>query len=123
MKLNLSTIQSMIIRNSETLNFLLSVGNSLYTSSDFCNSGITYDKKFTLEHNLRSFSLHLALKIGLLRKSWKVWDVVSISQNCFHLFILPCLEECGPVWACAPDSHAKLLDMNFRARSLFYSYS
>ena len=59
-----------------------------------------FDSKFTFKQHLCSVSSSVALKIGLLRKLFKV---------------LPCLEYYSPVWCSAADSHLRLLDRNLNA--------
>ena len=70
------------------------------------------DRKFTLKQHIRTVSSTVSQKIGLLRKSSKIFGDLSIVKRCFSSFILPCLEYCAPVWSSAADSHLKLLDKN-----------
>ena len=76
-----------------------------------------FDSKFTFERHNRSISSSAAQKIGLLRKSFRifgdhaVWDH-DVLLRCFNSFILPSLKYCSPVWSSAADSHLKLLDKN-----------
>ena len=71
-----------------------------------------FDSKFTFELHLRSVSKLISQKLGLLRKSVKVFGDQSILRKCFNSFILPSFEYCSPVWSSAADSHLKLLDRN-----------
>ena len=62
-----------------------------------------------------SLSLFNEQKIGILRKSFKIFGEQEILKNCFNAFILPCFEYCAPVWSSATNSHLNLLDKNLRA--------
>ena len=119
MKLNSKKTQSMIISRSRTLNPNhpdLSIGNDLLVNCDsFKILGIMFDSKFTFEKHIRSISSLVAQKIGLLRKSYKIFGDHSVLKKCFNSFILPCLEYCSPVWSSAAPSYLKLLDRNVRA--------
>ena len=119
MKLNPRKTQSMIISRSRTLNpphpDLLIDNTSLTTCDSFKILGVIFDKKFTFEKHLRFVSSSVAQKIGLLRKSSKIFGDPSVLRKCFNSFILPCLEYCSPVWSAAADCHLKLLDKNLRA--------
>ena len=77
--------------------------------------GVTFDSKFTFERHIHSVSSSVAQKIGLLRKSFRIFGDHDVLLRCFNSFILPCLEYCSPVWSSAADSHLKLLDKNLRA--------
>ena len=119
MKLNPSKTQSMIVSRSRTLNpshpDLIINNVVLDTCSSFKILGVLFDSKFTFEQHLRSISSTVAQKIGLLRKSYKIFGDTSILKKCFNSFILPCLEYCAPAWSSAAASHLKLLDKNVRA--------
>ena len=62
--------------------------------------------------------LNLLKKIGLLRKSFRIFGNHDVLLKCFNSFILPCLEYCSPVWFSAADSQLKLLDRNLQACKL-----
>ena len=119
MKLNPNKTQSMIVSRSRTINpphpdlFIDNV--SLTTCSSFKILGVLLDSKFTFEKHIRSVSSSVAQKVGILRKSFKIFGDQRILLNCFNSFILPCLEYCSPVWSSAADCHLKLLDKNLRA--------
>ena len=49
-------------------------------------------------------------KLGILRKSWRVFHDRSLVGRCFLGFVLPVLEYCPAVWCSAADTHLKLLD-------------
>ena len=94
----------------------LLVGNTSLNSCEFFKIlGVTFDSKFTFERHIRSISSSVAQKIGLLRKSFRIFGDHDVLLRCFNSFILPCLEYCSPVWSSAADSHLKLLDKNLRA--------
>ena len=119
MKLNPSKTQSMIVSRSRTINPShpdLYINNVILdTCSSFKILGIMFDSKFTFEQHIRSISSSVAQKIGLLRKSFKIFGEPSVLKKCFNSFILPCLEYCAPAWSSAAASHLKLLDRNVRA--------
>ena len=73
-----------------------------------------FDSKFTFKRHIRSISSSVAQKIGLLRKSFRIFGD-HVLLRCFNSFILPCLEYCSPAWSSAADSHLKLLDTNLQA--------
>ena len=119
MKLNANKTQSMIVSRSKTVypnhrNFFI---NSvvLTTCGSFKILGVLFDSKFTFEQHIRSISSSVAHKIGLLRKSYKIFGDHSVLRKCFNSFILPCLEYCSPAWSSATASHLKLLDRNVRS--------
>ena len=87
----------------------------LTTSDSFKILGITFDSKFTFESHLRSVSSVIAQKLGLLRKSYKIFGDSCVLLKCFNSFILSCFEYCSPVWFSAADSHLKLFDRNLNA--------
>ena len=119
MKMNPSKTQSMIVSRSRTLQpqhpdlFIDNV--PLTTSDSFKILGVTFDSKFTFESHLRSVSSMIAQKLGLLRKSSKIFGDASVLVKCFNSFILSCFEYCSPVWFSAADSHLKLFDRNLNA--------
>ena len=73
-----------------------------------------FDSKFTFERHIRSTS-SVAQKMGLLRKSFRIFGDHDALLKCFNSFIFLCLEYCSPVWSSAADSHLKLLDRNLQA--------
>lgn len=119
MKLNPNKTQSMIVSRSRTVapqHPDLSIDNvSLNLYDSFKILGVILDSKFTFEKHIRSVSSSIAQKIGLLRKSFKIFGDQSILKKCFNSFILPCFEYCSPVWSSAADSHLNLLDRNLRS--------
>ena len=119
MKLNPNKTQSMIVSRSRTLvpnHPDLSIEDVVLNICDsFKILGILFDSKFTFEKHIRSVASSVAQKIGLLRKSFKIFGEPSILKKCFNSYILPCLEYCAPAWSSAANSHLKLLDKNVRS--------
>ena len=64
----------------------------------------------TFEKHLRSVSSAASQRLGILRKSWRVFHDRSLLGRCFRGFVLPVLEFCSAVWCSALDTHLKLLD-------------
>ena len=64
----------------------------------------------TFEKHLRSVSRAASQKLGILKKSWRVFHDRSLLGRCFWGFVLPVLEYCSAVWCSAADTHLKLLD-------------
>ena len=115
MKLNPNKTQSMIVSRSRTLypnhpDFIIN-NAVLNTCESFKILVVLFDSKFTFEQHVHSVSSSVAQKIGLLRKSYRIFGDISVLQKCFNSFILPCLEYCSP----AAPSHLKLLDRAVRA--------
>ena len=73
------------------------------------------DSKFTFERHIRPISSLVAQKIGLLRKSFRIFGDHDVLLKCYSSFIPPCLDYYSPVWSSAADSHFKLLDTNLQA--------
>ena len=49
-------------------------------------------------------------RLGILRKSWRVFHDRLLLGRCFRGFVLPVLENCSAVSCSAADTHHKLLD-------------
>ena len=64
----------------------------------------------TFEKHLRSVSTAASQRLGILRKSWRVFHDRSFLGRCFRGFVLPVLKHCSAVWCSAADTHLKLLD-------------
>ena len=64
----------------------------------------------TFEKHLRSVSRAASQKLGILRKSWRVFHDRSLLGRCFGGFVLPVLDYRSAVWCSAADAHLKLLD-------------
>ena len=62
----------------------------------------------TFEKHLRSVSKAASQRLGILRKSWRVFHDRSLLGRCFRGFVLPVLEHCSAFWCSAADTHLKL---------------
>ena len=82
----------------------------LKESDDLVILGVTFDSKMTFEKLLRSVSRVASQRLGILRKSWRVFHDRSHVGICFRGFVLPVLEYCSTVWCSAADTHLRLLD-------------
>ena len=85
-------------------------GTVLKESDDLVILGVTFDSKMTFKKHLRSVSRAASQRLGILRKSWRVFHDRSLLGRCFRGFVLPVLEYCSAVWCSAADTHLKLLD-------------
>ena len=72
--------------------------------------GVTFNSKLSFEKHLRLVSRAASQRLGILRKSWRVFHDRSLLERCFRGFVLPVLEYCSAVWCSAADTHLKLLD-------------
>ena len=103
----------MIVSRSRTMHPqsppLTNVGTVL-KESDLVMLGVTFDSKITFEKHLCSVSRAASHRLGILRKSWRVFRDRSLLRRCFGGFVLPVLEYCSAVWCSADDTHLKLLD-------------
>ena len=83
----------------------------LKESDDLDILGVTFDSKLTFEKHLRSVPRAASQRLGILRKSWRVFHDRLLIGKCFWGFVLPVLEYCSAVWCLAADTHLKLLDV------------
>ena len=67
-------------------------GTVLKESDDLFILGVTFDSKMTFEKHLRSVSRAASQRLGILRKSWRVFHDGSLLGRCFRGFVLPVLE-------------------------------
>ena len=79
-------------------------------SDDLVIFGVTFDSKMIFEKHLRSVSRAASQRLGILRKSWRVFRDRLLIGRCFRGFVLPVLEYCSAVWCLAADTHLKLMD-------------
>ena len=88
MKLNANKTQSMIVSRSRTVypnHRDLCINNVVLTTcGSFKILGVLFDSKFTFEQHVRSISSSVAQKIGLLRKSYKIFGDPSVLRKCFN---------------------------------------
>ena len=82
----------------------------LKESDDLVILVVTFHSKMTFEKQLRSVSRAASQRLGILRKSWRVFHDRSLLGRCFRRFVLQVLEYCSAVWCSAADTHHKLLD-------------
>ena len=71
---------------------------------------MTFDSKMTFEKHLRLVSRAASQRLGILRKSWRVFYDRSLLERYFPGFVLPILEYCSSVWYSATDTHLKRLN-------------
>ena len=79
-------------------------------SGDLVILGVTFDSKMTSVKHLRLVSRAASQRLGILRKSWRVFPDRSLLGRCFRGFVQPILEYCSAVWCSGADTHLKLLD-------------
>ena len=88
MKLNASKTKTMIVSRSDTMHPQsppLTIGESvLKESDDLVILGVTFDSKITFEKHLRSVSRAASKRLGILRKSWRVFYDRSLIWKCFR---------------------------------------
>ena len=85
-------------------------GTVLKESNALVILGVTFYSKMTFEKHLRSVSRAASQRLGILRKSLRVFHDRSLLGRCFRGFGLPVLEYCSAVWCSAADTLLKLLD-------------
>ena len=114
MKLNASKIKTMMVSRSRTMHPQsppLTIGGTvLKESDDLVILGVTFDSTMIFEKHLRYVSKAASQRLGILRKSWRVFHDRSLLGRCFGGFVLPVLEYCSAIWCSAADTHLKLLD-------------
>ena len=119
MKLNPNKSKEMIVSRSRTLfpehpNLL--INRVIINRADQLKLlGVTLDSKLTFEAHLRNMSVNISQKLGILRKSRKIYEDDSILRRCFFSFLLPHFEYCSAVWSSAADSHLRLLERAFNS--------
>ena len=96
MKLNASKTKTMIVSRSRTMHPQsppLTISTTvLKESNDLVVLGVTFDSMMTFEKHLRSVSRAASQRLGILRKSWRVFHDRSLFGRCFRGFVLPVLE-------------------------------
>ena len=96
MKLTASKTKTMIVSRSRTMHPqsppLTIDGTVLKVSYDLLKLGVTFDSKMTFEKHLRSVFRAASQRLGILRKSWRVFHDRSLLRRCFRGFVLPVLE-------------------------------
>ena len=64
-------------------------GTVLKESDDLVILRVTFDSKLTFENHLRLVSRAASQRLGILRKSWRVFHDRSLLERCFRGFVLP----------------------------------
>ena len=82
----------------------------LEESVDLHTLGVTFDSKMIFEKHPCSVSRAASQRLGLLKKSWRVFHDGLFPGRCFRGFVLPVLEHCSAVWCSAADTHRILLE-------------
>ena len=104
MKLSASKTKTMIVSRSRTMHRQsppLNVGSTVLKKSvDFDILGVTFDSNTTFEKHLCSVSRAAPQRLGILRKSWRVFNDRLLLGRCFRGFVLPVLEYDSAVWCC-----------------------
>ena len=76
----------------------LTIGGSVLKEfDDLVILGVTFDSKMTFEKHLRSVSRVTSQRLGIFRKSWRVFHDRSLLGRCFRGFALLVLEYCSVV--------------------------
>ena len=105
MKLNASKTKTMIVSRSRTMHpqqpSLTIDGTVLKESVDIDILGVTFDSKLTFEKHLSSVSRAASQRLGILRKSLRVFHDRLLIGRCFWGFVFPVLEYCSAVWCSA----------------------
>ena len=87
MKLNTSKTKTMIVSRSCTVHPQsppLTIGGTLLKESDdLVILGVTFDSKMTSEKHIHTVSRAASQRLGLLRKSWRVFRDRSLLGRCF----------------------------------------
>ena len=72
--------------------------------------GVTFDSKMTFEKHLRSVSTAATQKLGMLRKSWRVFHDRLLLGRCLQGFVLTVLEYCSAMWCSNADTNRKQMN-------------
>ena len=108
MKLNASKTKTIIVSRSLTMypqSPSLTIGGTVRKeSADSDILGVTFYSKMTFEKHLRSVSRATSQRLGILRRSWRVFRDRLVLGRCFRCFVLPALEYCSAVWCSAADA-------------------
>ena len=114
MKLNVSKTKTMIVFRSCTMHPqspILTIDSTVLKESvDLDILGVTFGSKLTFEKHLSLVSRAASQRLGILRKSWRVFHDRLLIVWCFGGFVLPVLEYFSAVWCLAANTHLKLLD-------------
>ena len=101
MKLNANKTKTMIVSRSSTMHPLsppLTIGGTvLKQSDDLVILGVTFDAMMTFD-DLRSVSRIASQKLGILRKSWRVFHDIRFLGDAVEVLSFPfwsTVEQCG----------------------------
>ena len=75
--------------------------------------GVTLGSKIIFDKHLRFVSSSASQRLGVLRKSLRVFNDRLLLGRCFRGFVLPVLEYCSAVWTVwcsAADTHLQPMD-------------
>ena len=90
MKLNASKTKTMTVSRSRTMHPQsppLTIGGTVQKESDdLVILGVTFDSKMTFEKHIRSVSRGDSQRLGILRKSWRVFHDRALLGRCFRVF-------------------------------------
>ena len=108
-KLIESKTKTMIVSRSRTMHPQSSPltidGTVLKDFDDYDMLGVTFDSKITLRRIFARFRDHLLnYRLGILRKSWRVFHDRLLLGRCFRGFALPVLEYCSALWCSTADT-------------------
>ena len=108
MKLNAIKTKTMIVSRSRAMHSLslpLTIGRTVLKESvDLVILRVTFEKY------RRSVSRVASRRLGILRKSWRVFHDISLLGRCFRGFVLIVLKHCSAVWYSAAETNIILLD-------------
>ena len=103
--MNGSKTKAMIVSRSRTMHpqsLQLTIGGTvLNESDDLVKFGVTFDSKMTFEKHLRSVCRAASQRLGILRKSWRVFHDRSLLGRCLRDFFLRVSEYCSAGWCSA----------------------
>ena len=86
------------MHNASTGTPLTIGGTVLKESDDLVILVVTFDSKMILERHLRVVSRAASQRLGILRKSWRVFHDTSVLERCYRGFVMPVLStvlQCG----------------------------
>ena len=76
--------------------------------------GVTLDCILLFDTHLRTIAASASQKIGILRRSWRIFQDCELLKKCAKCFVVRLLEFCSPVWMAAANCHLNLLDRVMR---------
>ena len=107
--LNESKTKTMIISRSRTMHPeshpLTIGGTALKKFNDLVILEVTFDSKMTFDKHLHSVSRAACQRLGILRKSRRVFHDKSHFGRYFRCFVHPVLEYFSAVWCSPADTH------------------